>query len=124
MFFINILVSYFDTTTADFYNEVSKSKIKGHVMLALQIDNKEIESAFVTKFNADKDKLISFIEKSLKQSKNTENEFDFDHLDPLKHCHSLEVETNAENEDNLTNPFENVEDVSSFSKKLRTSSYR
>ena len=93
-------------------------------MLSLQIDNKEIESAFVKKFNADKNKLISFIEKSLKQSKNSENDFDFDQLDPLKHCHSLEVETNTENEDNLTNPFENIEDVSSFSKKLRTSSYR
>lgn len=93
-------------------------------MLALQIDNKEIESAFVTKFNADKNKFINFIEKSLKQSKNSENEFQFDHLDPLEHYHGLEVETDAEIEENLTNPFENLEDVSSFSKKLRNSSYR
>ena len=93
-------------------------------MLALQIDNKEIESAFVTKFNADKNKLINFIEKSLKQSKNSENEFLFDHLDPLENYHRLEVETNTEIDENLTNPFENVEDVSSFAKKLRSSSYR
>jgi hypothetical protein len=93
-------------------------------MLALQIDNKEIESAFVTKFNADKNKLISFIEESLKQSKNSDNEFQFDNLNPLENYHSLEFETDAEIKENLTNPFEKVEDVSSFSKKLRSSSYR
>lgn len=92
-------------------------------MLALQINNKEIESAFVTKFNADKNELISFIEKSLKQLKTTDNEFQFSNLDPLENYHTLDVEHN-ENKGNLTNPFESVEDVSTFSKKLRDSSYR
>ena len=92
-------------------------------MLALQIDNKEIESAFVTRFNADKNELICFIEKSLKQLKTTDNKFQFSNLDPLENYHTLDVEHSV-NKENLTNPFESIEDVSTFSKKLRNSSYR
>jgi hypothetical protein len=92
-------------------------------MLSLQIKNKEIESAFITKFNADKNKFISFIENSLKKLETpTDVEFQFSRLDPLENYHTLEF--NDENKANLSNPFEKVQDTIAFSKKLRNSSYR
>ena len=91
-------------------------------MLALQIKNKAIESAFITKFNADKNKLISFIETSLKKlEETTENEFQFTPLDPLENYHTLDIDDETTN---LSNPFEKVKDTIAFSKKPRNSSYR
>lgn len=92
-------------------------------MLALQIENKKIESAFATKFNADKDKLISFIENSLKTLEQTnDQEFQVNHLDPLDNYHMLEVDD--EKGAQLSNPFNKNDDSVALSKKLRDSSYR
>lgn len=91
-------------------------------MLALQIKNKAIESAFITKFNADKNQLIRFIENSLtKLDESTENEFQFSPLDPLENYHTLDIDNETTT---LSNPFEKVNDTIAFSKKLRNSSYR
>jgi len=91
-------------------------------MLALQIKNKKIEYAFKMRFNADKDQLIAFIEDSLKKSGMlTDEEFSFNRLDPMQNYYKLEKDDKIE--ENLSNPFENVDTIS-FSKKLRENSYR
>ncbi len=91
-------------------------------MLALQIKNKKIEYAFKMRFNADKDQLIAFIEDSLKKTEMlTDEEFSFNRLDPLQNYYKLEKDDKIE--ENLSNPFENVDTIS-FSKKLRENSYR
>ena len=43
-------------------------------MLALEIDNPEIELIFKTKFNGNKNKFINFIQDSLKNLENANNE--------------------------------------------------
>ncbi len=92
-------------------------------MLALQINNKKIESAFKMRFNADKDQLIAFIEDSLKKSEIlTDEKFSFNKLDPLQNYYKLEKDDR--DEENLSNPFENIVDTIAFSKKLRENSYR
>ena len=89
-------------------------------MLALEIDNPEIEAIFKTRFNGDKTAFIAFINKSLQRMDNAENgEFQFKKLNPKKHAHRLKAEKDNAS---LSNPFENIEDVQSFSKSLRQQS--
>ena len=71
-------------------------------MLALQIDNYEIELAFKSRFYADKDKLIAFIESSLKIPEAiTNEEFIFNRLDPLNNYYKLDK---SEYNDRLLTP--------------------
>ncbi len=91
-------------------------------MLDLQIDNYEIELAFKSRFNANKDKLIAFIESSFKIPEALKNgEFIFNRLDPLNNYYKFEK---SEYNDSLLNPFVNINNTIEFSKKIRESSYR
>jgi hypothetical protein len=91
-------------------------------MLALEIDNPEIELIFQTQFNGNKTKFINFIQDSLKNLENANNEeFQFKKLNPKQNfCRMISVDNN----ETLSNPFENIEDVLSFSQSLREKAYR
>lgn len=91
-------------------------------MLALEIDNPEIELIFNTKFNGNKTKFINFIQDSLKNLDNkTADEFIFTKLDPKENNYRLP--TNNINEE-MSNPFEEIDDVLLFSQNLRGKAYR
>lgn len=94
-----------------------KRKNTGGKMLALEIDNPEIELIFQTKFNSNKTKFISFIQDSLKNLENANNEeFQFKKLNPKQNVYRM---ISLDENEKLSNPFENVEDVLSFSQSLR-----
>jgi len=77
----------------------------------------------VTRFNADKNKFIHFLENSLKNLETpSDDEFQFSQLDPMENYHTLDC--SDDNIESLSNPFENVKDAVALSKKLRNSSYR
>ena len=91
-------------------------------MLALEIDNPEIELIFKTKFNGNKNKFINFIQDSLKNLENTNNdEFQFKQLNPKQNAYRM---TSVAENEKLSNPFENIEDVLLFSQSLREKAYR
>ena len=91
-------------------------------MLALEIDNPEIELIFKTKFNSNKNKFISFIQDSLKNLENTNNnEFQFKKLNPKQNAYRM---TGISENEKLSNPFENVEDALLFAQSLREKAYR
>ena len=91
-------------------------------MLALEINNPEIELIFKTKFDGNKVKFINFIQDSLKNLENTNNEeFQFKKLNPKQNAYRMT--SIAENE-KLTNPFENVKDVLFYAQSLREKAYR
>jgi len=91
-------------------------------MLALEIDNPEIELIFKTKFNGNKTTFITFIQDSLKNLENANNnEFQFNKLNPKQNTYRI---TRVDENEKLSNPFENVEDVLSFAQSLREKAYR
>ncbi len=91
-------------------------------MLALEIDNPEIELIFQTKFNGNKTKFINFIQDSLKNLENANNEeFQFNKLNPKQNAYRM---ISLDENEKLSNPFENVEDVLSFAQSLREKAYR
>jgi len=91
-------------------------------MLALEIDNPEIELIFKTKFNGNKKKFINFIQESLKNLENADNdEFQFKTLNPKKNAYRM---TSVAENETLSNPFEKVEDVLLFAQSLREKAYR
>jgi len=91
-------------------------------MLALEIDNPEIELIFKTKFNGNKNKFINFIQDSLKNLENANNEeFQFKKLNPKQNTYRM---TNISENEKLSNPFANVENVLSYAQSLREKAYR
>ena len=91
-------------------------------MLELEIDNPEIELIFKTKFNGNQTKFINFIQDSLKNLENTNNEkFQFKKLNPKQNAYRM---TSVAENEKLSNPFENVEDVLSYAQSLREKAYR
>ncbi len=91
-------------------------------MLALEIDNPEIELIFKTKFEGNKNKFINFIQDSLKNLENTNlDEFQFKKLDPKQNVYRLD---NSDINGELTNPFTDIEDVLLFAQSLREKAYR
>jgi len=91
-------------------------------MLALKIDNPEIEVPFKIKFNGNKEKFINFIQLSLENLDDSKNdEFQFKKLDPKQNSYFIVA---ANQTDNLSNPFETIENVLEFSKSLREKAYR
>ncbi|MEY3786454.1 MAG: hypothetical protein RLZ75_659 [Pseudomonadota bacterium] len=91
-------------------------------MLALEIDNPEIELIFQTKFNGNKNKFINFIQDSLKNLENINNdEFQFKKLNPKQNAYRM---TSVAENETLSNPFENIEDVLSYAQSLREKAYR
>jgi len=91
-------------------------------MLALEIDNPEIELIFKTKFNGNKNMFINFIQDSLKNLENANNdEFQFKKLNLKQNAYRM---TSAAENETLSNPFKNVEDVLLFAQSLRDKAYR
>ncbi|MFI3217942.1 MAG: hypothetical protein QX189_02315 [Methylococcales bacterium] len=91
-------------------------------MLALEIDNPEIELIFKTKFEGNKNKFINFIQDSLRDLENTKaDEFQFKKLDPKQNVYRL---NNGDINEEMTNPFAEIEDVLLFAQSLREKAYR
>jgi len=91
-------------------------------MLALEIDNPEIEYIFQTQFNGNKAKIINFIQDSLKNLENANNEeFQFNKLNPKQNTYRM---ISVDDNEALSNPFETIEDVLAFSQSLREKAYR
>ncbi len=91
-------------------------------MLALEINNPEIERIFQTKFNSNKNQFINFIQDSLKNLEHiNDEEFQFKKINPKQNTyHMIFVDENTE----LSNPFERVTSVASFAQLLREKAYR
>ena len=91
-------------------------------MLALEIDNPEIELIFKTKFEGNKNKFINFIQDSLRDLENTKaDEFQFKKLDPKQNVYRL---NNGDVNEEMTNPFAEIDDVLLFAQSLREKAYR
>jgi hypothetical protein len=91
-------------------------------MLALEIDNPEIELIFKTKFEGNKNKFINFIQDSLRELENTKaDEFQFKKLDPKQNVYRL---NNDDINEEMTNPFAEIDDVLLFAQSLREKAYR
>jgi hypothetical protein len=91
-------------------------------MLALEIDNPEIELIFNTKFEGNKNKFINFIQDSLRDLENTKaDEFQFRKLDPKQNVYRL---NNGDINEEMTNPFADIDDVLLFAQSLREKAYR
>ncbi len=90
-------------------------------MLALQIENSNIESIFTDKFNSNKKDFIDFIAKSLESFKKPNDGFSFDTLNPELNSYTI---TNEDKDIVLTNPFKDIDDTLAFSSSLREKSYR
>jgi len=90
--------------------------------MTIKIDNPEIEQFFVNEFKSDVKKFSEFILMNLEKYKN-KNEFNITPLDPAKNSYKLKFDDLGEvNED--ANPFADIDDVASYAKKLRESSWR
>lgn len=91
-------------------------------MLALEIDNPEIEHIFETQFNGNKANFIRFIQDSLKNLDAAHMEtFEFKTLNPKQNVYRI---TDADENEALSNPFEKVEDALSLAQSLREKAYR
>ena len=91
-------------------------------MLALEIDDPEIESIFQSRFNGNKAKFINFIQDSLKNLENSNTEeFQFNKLNPRQNAYRM---ASIDENEAFSNPFENVDDVLSFAQSLREKAYR
>ncbi len=91
-------------------------------MLALQIENSEIESIFADKFKSNKKDLIDFIAKSFKQLKKTDDIFSFNTFDPK--LNSYTISSDDDKDLIKTNPYKDIADTLSFANSLRKNSYR
>lgn len=90
-------------------------------MLALQIENSNIESIFNDKFNSNKKDFIDFIDKSLEKFKKPNDDLSFNTLNPELHSYTI---LNEDKDIVLTNPFKELDDTLAFSNSLREKSYR
>jgi hypothetical protein len=80
-----------------------KRKNTGEKMLALEIDNPEIEYIFQTQFNGNKTKFINFIQDSLKNLENANNEeFQFKKLNPKQNVYRM---ISVDDNERMSNPF-------------------
>lgn len=93
-------------------------------MLLLKIDNPEIESMFLQKFDANQDEFIDFIRQSLEAlNKSKQQEFSFNKQNPKENSYHMEYKEN-ETDANNSNPFSEVDDTLSLAKSLREKAYR
>ena len=91
-------------------------------MLALEIDNPEIERIFQTQFNGNKAQFISFIQDSLKSMEDAHiGELKFTLLNPKENAYRM---ASVDENEAVSNPFENVEDALSLALSLREKAYR
>ena len=85
--------------------------------MKIKLDNPEIEDFFVTEFKSDIKLFSKFILKNLKELKQ-QKEFKVIHLDPTKNSYKLKFE-DLDDVQEKDNPFKDIDDVASYSRKLR-----
>ena len=90
--------------------------------MTIKLDNPKIEQFFISEFKSDIKAFSEFILKNLEQNKN-KKEFDVVHLDPHENSYQLEFDSLDEVKEE-DNPFKDIEDVETYAKKLRESSWR
>ena len=89
-------------------------------MLAIQIQDEEIENIFVKRFKSNKDEFVNFIKQTLKTTSDVDT-LSYVKKDPMAHMTKLQSDA-ADGE--CTNPFKDIEDVVAYSNKLRESSWK
>jgi hypothetical protein len=90
--------------------------------MTIKLNNPEIEHFFVSEFKSDMKAFSDFILKNLNQYKK-QKEFNVTPLDPKENSYTLtfdDIEEVTEND----NPFKNVDDVATYAKELRDTSWR
>ncbi len=90
--------------------------------MTIKIDNPQIEQFFTNEFKSDIKAFSEFILKNLQQHRK-KKEFEIVHLDPHENSYLLEFDDLDEVKEE-DNPFRDVEDVATYAKKLRESSWR
>jgi len=88
--------------------------------MTIHIDNPEIEKFFITEFKSDVKKFSEFILTNLKKNK-IQNTFHISPLSPEKHAYTLNYSID---ENETSNPFKDIDDVATYSKKLRETAWR
>ncbi len=91
--------------------------------MTIKIENKEIENYFINEFQSDTKKFSEFILANLKKYQLNKDEFIVKKLDPTQNAYTLEENSIDKNND-YSNPFEDIDDVAKYSKKLRETSWR
>ena len=92
------------------------------MIMAIKIDNPEIESFFIHEFKSDVKKFSEFILNNLEKYKK-QNEFNIIPLDPKKNSYKLKFD-NLEEVDEHSNPFRDIDNVALYAQKLRENSWR
>lgn len=90
--------------------------------MTIKIDNPKIESFFINEFQSDVKKFSEFILDNLEKYKK-DNEFNPASLDPKKNSYKLHYD-NLDVLEEDANPFENIDDVATYAKKLREDAWR
>lgn len=90
-------------------------------MLAINIQDEEIENIFAKRFKSNKDEFVKFIKQSLTKANDSETTFTYAKKDPMLHISKFQSDINNEE---LSNPFEHIDDVVEYSKKLRQGSWK
>lgn len=90
--------------------------------MTIKLDNPQIENFFINELHSDVKAFSEFILKNLEQYKQ-KDEFNVVHLDPKQHSYRLDVD-NLDDVKEEDNPFKDIEDVVTYAKKLRESSWR
>jgi hypothetical protein len=88
--------------------------------MTIHIDNPEIEKFFTREFKSDIKKFSEFILINLKKNKQ-KNAFHISPLSPKEHAYTLNY---AIDEEEMSNPFKDIDDVATYSKQLRESAWR
>ena len=86
-------------------------------MLALQIDNAEIESVFVDKFKSNKKEFIDFIAKNLEQFKSKKN-LQYTKKNPMEHIQTISYIDDSENLNDVK-PYSHIENSAQYIHDIR-----
>ena len=81
-------------------------------MLALQIDNIEIESVFVDKFKSNKKDFIDFIARNLEQFKPSKN-LQYTKKNPMEHIQTISYIDDNENLSDVT-PYNHIKNSAQY----------
>ena len=90
--------------------------------MTIQIDNPEIKDFFINELKFDVKKFSEFILMNLEKYKK-QNEFDIIPLDPKANSYRLQFDDIGE-VDESANPFNDIDDVAVYARKLRESAWR
>lgn len=86
-------------------------------MLALQIDNPEIENIFVEQFKSNKNEFIDFIAKNLEQFKTKKN-LQYTKKNPVEHIQTISYTDDNENLNDVK-PYSHIKNSAQYIHDLR-----